>query len=83
MDILFKVSLDCNIYVTRDKTVVNQLLIIFQNALYGTMVASLLYYRKFTNILTSIGFEINPYDPCVSNKLINESQMTIYFHVDD
>jgi hypothetical protein len=24
------------------------------------MVASLLYYRKFTKSLTSVGFEINP-----------------------
>jgi hypothetical protein len=55
-----------------------------KNALYGTMVASLLlYYRKFTKSLTQIGFEINPYDPCVANKIIEGKQMTICFHVDD
>jgi len=47
------------------------------------MVASLLYYRKFCASLTSIGFEFNPYDPCVANKMINGKQMTIAFHVDD
>jgi hypothetical protein len=47
------------------------------------MVASLLYYRKFTKSLTEIGFEINPYDPCVANKMIEGKQMTICFHVED
>ena len=46
------------------------------------MVANLLYYCKFTKSLTRIGFEINPYDPCVTNKVIESSQMTICFHID-
>ena len=54
-----------------------------QNVLYGTMVASLLYYRKFTNSLTDIGFKIHPYDLCVTNKMIGRQQMTICYHVDD
>ena len=60
-----------------------QFLVQCQNALYGTMVASLLYYRKFTKTLTEIGFKINPYKPCVANKIINGQQMTICYHVDD
>ena len=47
------------------------------------MVASLLYYRKFGKSLTDIGFVINPYDPCVTNKMIDGKQMTILFHVED
>jgi hypothetical protein len=47
------------------------------------MVAYLLYYHKFTKSLTSVGFEINPYDPCVANKTLNGTQITICFHVDD
>jgi hypothetical protein len=71
-------------YVTTDKKGTKQLLVQCQNALYGTMVASLLYYRKFTKSLTSVGFEINPYDPCVANKIVDGTQMTtICFHVDD
>jgi hypothetical protein len=70
-------------YVTTDKKGVKQLLVQCQNALYGTMVASLLYYRKFVKSLTDIGFELNPYDPCVANKIIKGKQMTICFHVDD
>ena len=30
-----------------------------------------------------MGFEVNPYDPCVANKVINGSQMTVTWHVDD
>jgi hypothetical protein len=47
------------------------------------MVTSLLYYRKFVKSLTDIAFIINPYDPCVANKIIEDEQMTICFNVDD
>jgi hypothetical protein len=70
-------------YVSRDKKGMKQLLVQCQNALYGTMVASLLYYRKFVKSLTDIGFIINPYDPCVANKIIEGKQMNICFHVDN
>jgi hypothetical protein len=70
-------------YVSRDKKVMKQLLVQYQNALYGTMVARLLYYIKFVKSLMDIGFIINPYDPCVANKIIKGKQMTICFHVDD
>ncbi len=30
-----------------------------------------------------MGFEANPYSPCIVNKMINGSQMTIQWHVDD
>ena len=73
MDILCRIYSDYKAYVTRYKRGVNKLLLNFQNALYGTMVDSLLYYQKLTKSLTIIGFEINPYDPCVSNKVIDSS----------
>jgi hypothetical protein len=53
-------------YITTDKKGTKQLLVQCQNALYGTMVASLLYYHKFTKSLMSVRFEINPYDPGLS-----------------
>jgi hypothetical protein len=84
VDILVQIAPDVyKSYVTTDKKGTKQLLVQCQNALYGTMVASLLYYRKFTKSLTSFGFEINPYDPCVANKIVDGTQMTICFHVDD
>ena len=83
VDILCKIYSYYKEYVTRYKRGVKKLLLSFQNALYGTMVASLLYNHKFTKSLTSIGFEINPYDPCVANKVIDRSQMKISFNVYD
>ena len=70
-------------HVTTDKKGVKQFLVQCQNVLYGMMVSSLLYYRKFTKILTDIGFKINPYDLCSANKIIDGQQMTICYHVDD
>jgi hypothetical protein len=70
-------------YVAFDKKGNKQLLVECLNALYGTMVAALLYYQKFTNTLKEEGYEANPYDPCVWNKTIKGKQCTICFHVDD
>jgi hypothetical protein len=67
----------------KDKKGTKQLLVQCQNALYGTMVESLLYYWKFIKSLTDIDFIINPYNPCVSNKRIEGKQMTICVHVND
>ena len=33
--------------------------------------------------ITSIGFETNPYGPCVANKLVEEKMLTIVWHFDD
>jgi hypothetical protein len=54
-----------------------------KKALYGMMRSALFFYRKLISELKGMGFEINPYDPCVANKMINGSQMTVRWHVDD
>ena len=51
--------------------------------MYGTLKAALLFYRKFRSDIEAQGFEINPYDRCVANKIINGHQMTVLWHVDD
>ena len=30
-----------------------------------------------------MGFKINPYEPCMANKMVKGSQMTVTWHVDD
>ena len=70
-------------HVTTDQKGVQQFLVQCQNALYGTMVASNIYYRKFAKSLIDVGFKINPYYPCVANKMIDGQQMTICYHMDD
>ena len=42
-------------------------------ALYGMLQSSLLYYKKFVKDIEEIGFELNPHDPCVANKMVNGS----------
>jgi hypothetical protein len=84
VDILVEIAPDVyKSYVSKEKKGSKQLLVQCQNALYGTMIASLIYYQKFIKILTDIDFVMNPYDPCVANKMIEGDQMTICFHVDD
>jgi hypothetical protein len=53
------------------------------NALYGIMKAALLYCKRFVTNLQSIGFKINPYDPCVANKNVKGKQLTVVWHLDD
>jgi hypothetical protein len=59
------------------------LYVLLQKALYGTLKAALLFWKKLSSTLESWGFEINPYDTCVANKMINGKQCTILWHVDD
>ena len=47
------------------------------------MKSALIFYRKLISELKGMGFEVNPYDPCVANKMANSSQMTVRWHVDD
>ena len=73
----------CSDHVTKDRRGIKQLVVQCQNAMYDTMVASLLCYRKFVKSLTNVGFKLNPCNPCVANKQVKGSQMTVCFHVDD
>ena len=54
-----------------------------QNAIYGTLKAALLFYKKLRKDLEKMGFEFNRYDPCVANRYENNVQQTVVFHVDD
>ena len=84
VDILVSIAPDVyGEYVTIGKKGEKQLLVQCLNALYGTMVASLLYYKKFVKSLRSKRFKLNPYDPCVANKQVDGEQLTVCFHVDD
>ena len=52
-------------------------------ALYGLIEAPLLWYRRLRSDLLKDGFTINPYDPCVANKMVNGKQLTVTWHMDD
>jgi hypothetical protein len=65
-------------YVSIDKKGTKILYVKLQKALYGLMRASLLFYRKLRKELGAYGFEINPYDPCIANKMTEAGkQLTV------
>ena len=70
-------------YLHKNKKGESVLYVCLGNAMYGKMRASLLWYEKFVDSIKSIGFELNPYDPCVANKTINSTQCTVAWHIDD
>jgi hypothetical protein len=48
-----------------------------QKAINGLLRSALLFYKKLVADLESIGFMLNPYDPCVMNKEVNRTQMMV------
>ena len=54
-----------------------------KKALYGTLRTSLLFWRNLTGALKKWIFKLNPYDECVANRIVNASQATITYHVND
>jgi hypothetical protein len=52
-------------------------------ALFGMLVSSILYYKKFRKDVEAIGFEVNPYDICVANRTVYGKQQTLTWRVDD
>jgi hypothetical protein len=60
-----------HITIERGKTVIY---VLIAKALYGTLKAALLFWEHLTAKLISWGFEPNPYDRCVANKIIDGSQ---------
>ena len=71
----------------KDKVVIENgkrvLYVIVIQALYGMILAALLWYKRLRTDLEKIGFKFNPYDPCVANRKVRKKQQTIRFHVDD
>ena len=47
------------------------------------MRSALLFYMKFVKDLEGDGYIINPYDPCLTNKIVNGKQLIVAWHVDN
>jgi hypothetical protein len=54
-----------------------------RRALYGCVKSALLFWENLSRKLIMRGYELNVYDRCVANKIINNTQITIIWHVDD
>jgi hypothetical protein len=82
VELLLQIALEYERYIVI-KGGQRVLYVLLLKALYGTMHAALLFWRKLTSKLQEWGFEMNPHDPCVANKMMNGTQCTITWHVDD
>ncbi|MEM9592233.1 MAG: reverse transcriptase domain-containing protein, partial [Pseudomonadota bacterium] len=54
-----------------------------KKALYGMLQSALRFWEQVLDDITGLGFEVNPYDWCVANRMVNGNQQTICWHVDD
>ena len=52
-------------------------------ALYGTVEGAMAWYKDLSEYLKEVGFERNPYDHCVFNKLDGDNQISVGIYVDD
>jgi len=84
VDIMCDVNPEYKQYVTTEGPKHQKVLYLWVlRAIYGCIQSALLWYDLYVNTLEKLGFAINPYDRCVANKMINGSQCTIVFYVDD
>ena len=70
-------------YVTYTSKGVPMLYVRLSKALYGMFRAALLFYKRLRSDLDNMGFLVNPYEPCVANRMVNRSQVTVCWHVND
>ena len=83
-DMLVKIAAEVyGPYLTKDKKRNSLLYVKLLKALHGLMETSLMFYQNLRKYLEDQGFEVNPYDFCVANKMTDGSQFTIVWHVDD
>ena len=51
--------------------------------LYGLLRSALIFCKKLVEDLEQYGIVLNPYNPCVENKMVGGSQMIVPWHVSD
>jgi hypothetical protein len=79
VDVQCKIWLGYEEYVTINSRGGKQLLLQCENAIFRTIIASLLFYNKFCKTLKANDFELNPYKPCVGNRMVNGKQQHATF----
>ena len=82
VELFVKIDPTLGEYVTVEKGK-KTLYVILDRALYGCVQSALLRYELYSTTLQDMGFELNPYDMCVANAMIDGSQCTVCWYVDD
>ena len=70
-------------YLQTDKNGQPILYVCTLNALYRTMKAAHLYYQHFVRDIKFKGFQLNPYHPCIANKIVDNTSLTLVWHMDN
>ena len=53
------------------------LYVTLKEALYGCLILALLFYDRTVADIRGKGFDLNPYNPCVTNKMIGCNHMSV------
>ena len=64
-------------YVTYSNNGVPILYVCLSKALYGMLRDFLLFCKRLRSDLEDRGFLVNPYDPCVANKIADGARMKV------
>ena len=83
MDMILKIKPEYKKFVVKTRSGSKYLIGKLLKGVYGTLLGAILFYNKLKDYLEKNDFEMNPYDLCTFNKMINGEQCTIQFHVDD
>ena len=54
-----------------------------KKALYGCLRLEFLFYKRLVAYMRGKGFELNPYDPYVTNKMIGGKKMEVFYYLDN
>ena len=60
-----------------------RLWVVLLKAMYGCVQSAYLFYKKLKGVLLDLGFVENAVSECVFNTIVDGSQCTVTFHVDD
>ena len=82
IDLFVEIDQDLAKYIAVEKGK-RVLYVQLDKALYGCVQSALLWYELYSETLADMGFELNPYDLCVANAVIEGEQCTICWYVDD
>lgn len=54
-----------------------------KKAMHGTLLGAVMFYNTLCTFLESLDFVVDPYDECTFNKIVNNKQCTLQFHMDN
>jgi Endomembrane protein 70 len=59
------------------------LYLVLKKALYGCVKSALLFWEDLSGKVIKRGYDLNPYNRCIANKIVDNSLRTVVWHVDD